>query len=146
MNNITDEALKQLYLHILENSGSASGMDLTIEEYNALSEEEKMNGTIYFVHGSEESSEMTALNPYVIEISKEAYDALPENDKNCGKLFFVKDTTEYLSATDIFSTMNPKGEIQSSALPSSAANNDFYYLLDKHMGVIRQNGVWKYVK
>ena len=150
MRNITDEAIEALYKHIKENSGSgnATSVELTEEEYANLSEEEKMNGTIYFVRSNDETSESGCLNPFVIEISQEAYNALPEEEKKSGKLFFI---TEYMSdnivkATDIFGKMTNKGEIQSADLPETGTEADFYYLLDKCEGRYFTGGKWKVVR
>lgn len=150
MRNISDEAIKALYKHVMENAGSgnANVVEISETEYANLSDKEKNNGTIYFVYDDSEEPGNSQLNPYVIELSQEAYDALPEEEKISGKLFFI---SEYISdnivkATDMFGNMTVKGEIQSIDLPASGEENDFYYLLDKCEGRYYKDGKWYIVR
>lgn len=148
MRNISDEAIKALYKHIMENAGNgnATVVEISEEEYLALSEEEKNNGTMYLVHSDLDDNANTS-NPYCIEITQEAYDALPESEKMNGRLFFIKDPSfeDTIKATTIFInkwSFVVKGEIISSALPETGAEYDYYFLLDKGYGVYYKNDKW----
>lgn len=70
------------------NTGSISALaykQLTEQEYEELSQAEKINGVIYFV--SDDSTGVKGLT--VIKISKEDYDSLTPTQKNNGIPYFV---------------------------------------------------------
>ena len=74
-----------------------SQVELTQAEYDALPEEEKMNGAEYFITDAE-SGEAGAVG---VDITKEEYEALSEEEKNNGTIYFVEDESEIMGANNI---------------------------------------------
>ena len=122
-------------------------IEISQDAYDALPEDAKNNGKLYCVKNDSDTDDR-GVNPYVIEISQDAYDALPEKDKHNGRMYFITDhiSVPTLSITDIIDDINPKGEITSDALPRTGNEHDFYYLLDKKLGIYFINGEWKPVR
>ena len=122
-------------------------IEISQDAYDTLPEDAKNNGKLYCVKNDDEDDDR-GVNPYVIEISQDAYDALPEKDKHNGRMYFITDhiSVPTLSITDIIDDINPKGEITSDALPRTGNEHDFYYLLDKKLGIYFINGEWKPVR
>lgn len=95
--NIQD-AIDEIY----ENGGSGSSVDNDIEltkaEYEALSEEEKMNGNNYFITDVEENEISRATT-----LTQAEYDSLPEEEKNNG-VYFITDADNN-SSLDILDSL-----------------------------------------
>lgn len=80
--NIQD-AIDEIY----ENgTGSSAEVELTQAEYDALSEEEKMNGTTYYISDAPDEQK-------VVELTQAEYDALSEEQKMADVNYFITDAS-----------------------------------------------------
>ena len=80
--NIQD-AIDEIY----ENgTGSSAEVELTQAEYDALSEEEKMNGTTYYISDALDEQK-------VVELTQAEYDALSEEQKMADVNYFITDAS-----------------------------------------------------
>ena len=97
-----------------------SQIELTQAEYDALSEEEKMNGAEYFITDAESGSGAVG-----VDITLEEYEALSEEEKNNGTIYFVEDESEIMGANNIpYDNSVSKMEAKSvqAAIDENAAN------------------------
>lgn len=76
--NITDTTLTESI------SKAGKGRELTQAEYNALSEEEKRNGTVYYITDDDGAVSIVALN-------RAAYDALGDTTSTDGRIYLITD-------------------------------------------------------
>ena len=74
---------------VYEIQGGSEYLELTQAEYDNLTPEQKMNGTIYFITDAEGGGDACYQ-----ELTRAEYDALPESDKNNNTIYFVQDTFE----------------------------------------------------
>lgn len=118
--------------------------EITQEEYDALSEEEQNNGTIYFIT---DGSSGALGGTITVEISQAGYDALSDEEKLNGKMYLIKDTeTVVLHAPDIISDMTPMGETTLENLPETGETGDYWYLTDVLEGRYYDGSSWKIVR
>lgn len=69
-------------------------VEVTQEEYDALTDEERMSGKIFFVTNAPESDSDNLTTLRCVEITEEAYTALPDDVKYNGTLYFISNADD----------------------------------------------------
>lgn len=118
IHNYDPEAIKALYQQTREDNKSP-GVEITQAEYDALPEEKKNCGIMYFIIDAEPDTSDTH-----VELTLEAYNSLPESEKMSGKIFFIKDA--YSDVSPIIVGLSQEAY---DALPDSEKNNGKLYLI-----------------
>ena len=96
--------------------------ELTQAEYDALSDEEKNNGTVYFITDAEGNSSDGATH---IELTQAEYDALSEEKKNNGTVYFITDAeADSIIASNVpLTTLTNSSDINSDAVITYMVKN-----------------------
>ncbi len=133
--NITDTTLTESI------SKAGKGRELTQAEYNALSEEEKRNGTVYYITDDDGAVSIVALN-------RAAYDALGDTTSTDGRIYLITDenieeTAKNIAFDDSNTTIDASTVHDAiEALDSKLANKstDYSILLNnKHLsGTVKE--------
>ena len=106
-------------------------LEVTQEEYDNLSEEEKMNGTMYLITDAE-------LDTYthIVEITQEEYDALSQAEKMNGTMYMITD-----GVSERYTALKEVTQEEYNALPQSEKMNGTLYFITDGSTPIEASGI-----